>query len=205
MNRSFRTFAANVSLAVWLLVDAFRSFLAAGEQQGLLRANSLLLGAILTGAAVFVVRRSPPHATMTSPWRTAVIVASLILPFGYGLIYAVPDSISAPLVVMEWAATLVLGWSILALRSNFSVLPHVRELVDSGPYAAVRHPIYAAYLLLDLSYLLAAPGIAAGAIWISESILLYLRARWEEDVWSGSEEYRSYRERVRWRFVPGLL
>jgi protein-S-isoprenylcysteine O-methyltransferase Ste14 len=202
---NFRTIAANLGLSAWLLIDAARSFISALEQQGLLQANSILLGATLTAAALFVLRRSAPTASLASPWRTGVIVASLILPFGYGLIWSIPDTMSLWLVALEWIATIALAWSILALRTNFSVLPQVRQLVDTGPYALVRHPIYASYLLLDLTYLIAAPTLIAGLIWTTEVILLYLRAVWEEDVWSASPEYQAYRARVRNRFVPGIV
>jgi protein-S-isoprenylcysteine O-methyltransferase Ste14 len=100
------------------------------------------------------------------------------------------------------AAYLFVLWALLTLRRNFSILPESRNLVRHGPYALVRHPLYAAYILTYLlvalprfgpaALALAALGIA-GEMW---------RARNEERVLAASfPEYAAYAAATP-RFVP---
>jgi protein-S-isoprenylcysteine O-methyltransferase Ste14 len=76
------------------------------------------------------------------------------------------------------------------------------ELVTDGAYAWVRHPMYLAFLGL-----LVATGFAVSARWsLLAGVALYvvgseLRIAWEE---AGLQEYESYRQRTRWRYLPWL-
>ncbi|MFC7476169.1 methyltransferase family protein [Dankookia sp. GCM10030260] len=79
------------------------------------------------------------------------------------------------------------------------------HVIDTGPYAHVRHPMYAGALLLFLGMplLLGSPlgllGFPIGAA------VLALRTRWEEAALrAGLPGYDDYTHRVRCRFVPGL-
>ena len=78
-------------------------------------------------------------------------------------------------------------------------------LVTSGPYAFVRHPMYAGALLifLGIPLLLGSPlGLLAVPLFTG---LLALRTVWEEEVLrAGLPGYAAYAARVRHRFVPGL-
>ncbi len=70
--------------------------------------------------------------------------------------------LSSPL---QWASALtalaglaVALWARLSLGRNWSArvaLKDEHELITSGPYAAIRHPIYTALLLLIIGYVLA--------------------------------------------------
>ena len=79
------------------------------------------------------------------------------------------------------------------------------HVIDTGPYAWVRHPMYAGALLLFLGMplLLGSPlgllGLPVGAA------VLALRVGWEEAALrEGLPGYDDYARRVRHRFVPGL-
>ena len=79
------------------------------------------------------------------------------------------------------------------------------HVIDSGPYAHVRHPMYAGALLvfLGMPLLLCSPlgllGLPIGAA------VLALRTGWEEAALrEGLPGYAEYAARVRHRFVPGL-
>jgi protein-S-isoprenylcysteine O-methyltransferase Ste14 len=196
---------SSAGLAIWLLADALRSFWIAYERTGWPRANAALLGGVFLASAWFVARRSPAPASPVSAVRRGAIVLSLCVPLAYGFVRVTPARTDAWLALVVWISTALLAWSTFSLRSNFSVFPQVRSLVDSGPYAFVRHPLYASYLLVDLTYWLGSPDPLAGLIWALEAGLLYLRAGWEEAVWSDSPDYRAYRTRVRWRLIPGVL
>lgn len=80
-----------------------------------------------------------------------------------------------------------------------------QPVIDTGPYALVRHPMYTGMTVM----MLASP-IGLGSWWavlpfLLVPVLLVLRIRNEEAVLR--EElagYEAYCERVRWRLVPGL-
>ena len=88
------------------------------------------------------------------------------------------------------------------LGRAFGLLPAQRSIVVAGPYRLVRHPMYLGYLIADVGFL------CVNFSWRNALILgvLYavqvLRIRREEAVLAGSEAYRDYQQRVRWRLLP---
>jgi protein-S-isoprenylcysteine O-methyltransferase Ste14 len=80
-----------------------------------------------------------------------------------------------------------------------------QKVIETGPYSLVRHPMYASALL----YLLGTP-LALGSSWgllpfAAMVPLLIWRLIDEEEMLSRElEGYRQYRERVRYRLVPGV-
>ena len=81
-----------------------------------------------------------------------------------------------------------------------------QHVVDSGPYAVIRHPGYLAGIVVML-----ASGIALGS-WIATAFLaatslpfLFYRAITEDRLLQAElPGYRNYAQRVRWRLVPGV-
>jgi len=110
--------------------------------------------------------------------------------------------------------TFACGWGVvyLALRANAFALTVVRlqtdrahEVVEHGPYAIVRHPMYAG-LLGVMAGLALALGSSAGVIAAAvPSGILALRIVAEERLLRESlPGYVAYSGRVRWRLVPGV-
>jgi protein-S-isoprenylcysteine O-methyltransferase Ste14 len=93
----------------------------------------------------------------------------------------------APGVLM---ATSGLGLSLKsrsALARNWSAdaaLVQGQELVQSGPYARVRHPIYGAYLLMFLGTCLAVGTVETLALWLVHLWFLWRKASAEESLLS---------------------
>jgi len=97
-----------------------------------------------------------------------------------------------------WLAGALLAlWPLWQLRRAFSVEPQARELVTSGPYRFARHPIYAAYVLVNCGLWLRHPTLPFGTILAIWFALLIVRIRYEERVLeSAFPEYAAYRARV---------
>ena len=100
----------------------------------------------------------------------------------------------------------------LAFRENSYAAPVVKiqrerghKTVSTGPYAFVRHPMYAGGLLMFLGMPLQLGswlGLAALALMVP---LLAVRIVMEERTLRAElEGYRDYAERVRYRMIPGL-
>ena len=80
-----------------------------------------------------------------------------------------------------------------------------QRVIDTGPYAIVRHPMYSGALL----YMLGTP-LALASYWgLLGFVLMLLVIVWrlqdEERMLSGElPGYADYRARVRWRLIPGV-
>ena len=90
------------------------------------------------------------------------------------------------------------------LSRTIEVQEH-QKVVDTGLYGIVRHPMYAATLLLFLSM-----PLVLGSLWAFAIMLCYIpviskRIRNEERVLEeGLEGYREYKQRVRYKVIPYL-
>ena len=108
----------------------------------------------------------------------------------------------------------VVGWTIksLALRANAFAVSVVRlqrerqhTLVDTGPYAIVRHPFYAADPLILIGMSLWLESYTAAVFAVIPLLLVVIRLGAEER-FLGRElpGYAAYVDRVRFRLVPGV-
>jgi protein-S-isoprenylcysteine O-methyltransferase Ste14 len=94
--------------------------------------------------------------------------------------------------------------SFLALGRSFGFVAADRGLVQRGPYAVVRHPIYASYLLLQFGYVLQSISLHNALVMMFASCCNVGRAIVEDRLLATNEEYRAYRSQVRWRLLPGI-
>jgi protein-S-isoprenylcysteine O-methyltransferase Ste14 len=99
-----------------------------------------------------------------------------------------------------------------AMRANrfFSAVVRIQRdrghtVVDTGPYGVVRHPGYAAMILLvPMSGLALGSWIAAGVACVYSALILR-RVAFEDRYLRGHlEGYTEYADRVRYRVMPGV-
>jgi protein-S-isoprenylcysteine O-methyltransferase Ste14 len=95
-------------------------------------------------------------------------------------------------------------WSFLALGRSFGFVAADRGLVRRGPYAVVRHPIYASYFLLQSGYLLQSMSVRNAFVLLFVSSCNVGRALAEDRMLATNEHYDAYRRQVRWRLLPGV-
>ena len=80
-----------------------------------------------------------------------------------------------------------------------------QKVIDTGPYAVVRHPGYVAGILFCVG-----TALCLGSVWALipaglASILLILRTRWEDQMLQAElPGYKEYTERVRYKLLPGV-
>jgi protein-S-isoprenylcysteine O-methyltransferase Ste14 len=104
-------------------------------------------------------------------------------------------------LVIAGAALAILGVTELHGGGALTPVPRPRsgaELVTSGPYAVVRHPIYGGLVLVAFGLALDRPWLGSIVAAVLLALVLELKRR-REEVWLAAryEGYDSYRRRTR--------
>ena len=153
------------------------------------------------------LRRGPASATSRSVTAHAAAVTAMLVPFVFPLLRA-----TAPGGIQQWAGdALVAGgtawavWSLRSLGRSVAVLAQARELVDSGPYRWVRHPLYTGEIVSSLGLAVLAGTPAAFAVWLGFCFLQAYRALREEQLLVvAMPAYRRYRAHTA-ALLPGFF
>jgi protein-S-isoprenylcysteine O-methyltransferase Ste14 len=160
---------------------------------------SLLTMAFYLLLVAAYLRRTP--STRTDHRWASWLVALL----GTGAPFAIPLVSHGPregLVATTAAVVLAAGlaamlWALGALGTNISVVPQAREVVTHGPYARVRHPLYAAELFNVVGLCLASTGPWPWLVLVALTLFQVLRARREEALLARElPGYAAYRDRT---------
>jgi protein-S-isoprenylcysteine O-methyltransferase Ste14 len=133
-------------------------------------------------------------AILIAPWTAQVLGERPTWQAGYYGAYALVGVMLTGLA-LTWWARIHLGW----LWSSAITRKEKHRLVDTGPYAFVRHPIYTGLIIA----LLATAAIEATLVALLGALLiilgLWVKARAEERFLStelAPETYESYQRRV---------
>jgi protein-S-isoprenylcysteine O-methyltransferase Ste14 len=154
-------------------------------------------------AVAFLIRR-PPRAVSGR-------IGSWLLAGGgtFGGLLLRPGGAHPPWGVavgfgLQLAGLVVAIISLVALGRSFGFVAADRGLKTRGPYAVVRHPVYASYLLIQSGYVLQSLSLWNIAIFVFASACNVGRALAEEDLLAGSHAYQAYQKQVPWRLIPYL-
>jgi protein-S-isoprenylcysteine O-methyltransferase Ste14 len=113
----------------------------------------------------------------------------------------VRETIAAIVLALGLVAML---WALGALGTNISVVPQAREVVTHGPYARVRHPLYAAEIINVVGLCLAHSGPWPWLVLVALVVFQVIRARREEAHLAGElPGYAEYKSRTP-MLVPAL-
>jgi protein-S-isoprenylcysteine O-methyltransferase Ste14 len=131
-----------------------------------------------------------PHDPNVQTWDTVLSA----WPWVYYLVGAL-------ILLLLW----VYLYATIAFGFRFSNLTH-RGIICRGPYRWVRHPAYAAknlsWWLISLPFL-SSPAACMRLVFLN--LLYFCRAITEERHLRRDPVYRAYMEKVKWRFIPGVL
>jgi protein-S-isoprenylcysteine O-methyltransferase Ste14 len=165
-----------------------------------------------------VIARTSSHQG-TKRWDKVLL--SVLLPLVYSLvpIAALDDARFHWLPLPWWVslpgyALMLGGFAIVAWAESVNKFfePTVRiqtdrehRVVDTGPYALVRHPGYAAAMLAIPGMALALGSAVALIPAAIVSALFILRTKWEDQTLQAElAGYREYADRVRFKSIPGV-
>ena len=142
-------------------------------------------------------------------WSGLMFLASFLLAgfnFRFGWI-PLPPWIVYTAAVLFLLAYLLYGEVLrenVWLSRTVEVQEH-QKVIDTGLYGIVRHPMYAASILLFLSMLLVLGSLPSFAVMLLYLPLIAKRIRNEEAVLEqGLEGYSAYKKRVRYQVIPGI-
>lgn len=173
----------------------------------------LLAGAVLIAVNPDLLRRRLQAKENQSAQRRMVALSGLMFLCGFvaaGLDFRLGWSTVPGWLSACAAAVFLLAYALYAevLRENtwLSRTIEVQEgqqVVDSGLYAIVRHPMYTATVLLFLSMPLVLGSWVSFAVFLPYPILIAARIRNEEQVLEQQlNGYTEYKLRVKYRMIP---
>jgi len=130
-------------------------------------------------------------------WTLGYLAVVLLARWDFALLGS-PSATWAGVLLAALGSVLV-AWAKIHLRGNFSVTLGVREghqLIATGPYAWIRHPIYTGFLLLFAGgALVHDSGATLVFLFLPFCVLFYWQS-WEEEKLLEErfgDEYRRYR------------
>jgi protein-S-isoprenylcysteine O-methyltransferase Ste14 len=172
-----------------------------------LQTHSLIGGAFVVEQAWFVIAfliRRAPRTSAARPWPWLLAAAGtfgglLLRPSGSHCRWGVDAGLALQLIGLVIAVT-----ALIALGRSFGFVAADRGLVARGPYAVVRHPVYAAYILIQTGYLLQSVSVRNVVVLLLATACNIGRAIAEERVLATGGDYKSYRLKVPYRLIPGL-
>jgi len=216
-----------ISLAVFALVLALLVFPPAGTLnywQGWLYLAAVIGASAVVNARLILNDPDLLRRRMKGgPWAEARGAQRIIMSFaslGFIALVVAPAlefrwrgaSVNAPIVVAADIAIL-LGFAVIdrVYRANTFAAATIevaaaQRVIDTGPYAVVRHPMYAGGLL----YLAATP-LALGSwralliVVVVAPFLIWRLIDEERLLLERLPSYADYRRRTKWRLVPGVF
>ena len=141
------------------------------------------------------------------PFFAHLAIAGLDARYGWS---AVPAGITVAGLAVVALGFMLVSWTLLTnpFASSAVRVQHEREqqVIASGPYAMVRHPMYLAVVLVCVG---AGPALASwyASLALLPVVAIFVRRTLIEDAMLHRElrGYAQYAARVRWRVVPGMF
>ena len=149
--------------------------------------------------AVLPVFRLRPIAKSAHVLPRLVALLVVCLPPMFMLLERAPANLAcnAVSVVLGVTANMMAVVTLSFLGRSLSVMPEARQLVTSGPYAVIRHPLYLCEIMGVVAIVLQYRSFAAMALFILIITLQMARARWEEAVLARAfPDFAAYRLRT---------
>jgi protein-S-isoprenylcysteine O-methyltransferase Ste14 len=94
--------------------------------------------------------------------------------------------------------------ALLSLNRSIGLLPAHRGVKTGGLYGFVRHPLYTAYVITFVGYLMNNQSLYNAAVVLAGTAFLVARIYCEEALLFKYSDYTRYASRTRWRLIPAI-
>jgi protein-S-isoprenylcysteine O-methyltransferase Ste14 len=160
------------------------------------------LGDLITVVCVLLRRPTNNISLSFSDWALAIAGTTGVMlarPSGHAIV-------GVAIAMMIWLGGVALSVAAkVSLNVRFGIAPANRGVQARGAYAFIRHPMYAGYLFMGLSYFLMNPSPWNAAVYVVAWSCQFARVVREER-WLGQDPaYRDYTQAVRFRFIPFVI
>ena len=166
------------------------------------RLSSCLILIKISADTVCHLIRKPAREISTSPYDWAIGIFGAYTVFFFrstaGVDSAIGDTVQIFGMTLQVLAMFSLNRSIGFVAAN-------RGVKTSGMYRFVRHPLYSAYCISFLGFVMNHPTQYNIGVYCAMVLLLFMRILAEERILQRSQEYASYARTVRYRLIPGIF
>jgi protein-S-isoprenylcysteine O-methyltransferase Ste14 len=160
----------------------------------------------LIAFVTMILRRPPKRITPNPVYWLLAFVATYWPLLTLGVIQKGQPVVSTPVSnIVAICSLVVFVWARLSLGRNIGMVPAQREIVTTGAYRYVRHPIYTGLFLGSL-------GVALRAYSPRNVLILGLGILWfliksivEENFLRADPQYAAYLQTVRARWIPFVV
>ena len=153
-----------------------------------------------------LIRRAPVRVTPKPMYWLVAFVGSY-----YGFLTVTVSAAGRPMtpaLVTDVISMVSVIWDVIAritLGRNIGFVPAQRQLVMKGPYRLVRHPIYTALFVGEIAVVLENYSLVNLLLSVIFIGLFVAKTIMEERFLSEDPEYAKYMQRVRHRWIPGII
>jgi protein-S-isoprenylcysteine O-methyltransferase Ste14 len=160
---------------------------------------------MLLVAAVVILRSRPSAKASGLEPRISALAGSFAM---YSIVFFPRRELSLTLEMISTALTFIgTAGAVVALGQlgrSFSVMAETRQLVTSGPYRLVRHPLYLAEQIAIIGVFIQYASVWTGLLLTVQIALQLRRMHNEETILTASfPEYIEYRQTTA-RLIPGV-
>lgn len=165
--------------------------------------SSFCLATFYVLLAVLTITRSPAKAQADGLLPRIAAFVGTYMPWTIAFFgktdQALPNLASTVCVLIGMIMMLV---TIRHLGRSFSLVPQARNVVQTGPYRWIKHPLYLAEEIAVLGVVLRNPTALTAVLLVLHIVVQVCRIYYEEDLLRRNcPEYSGY-EASRWRLIP---
>jgi protein-S-isoprenylcysteine O-methyltransferase Ste14 len=154
--------------------------------------------------ACFLVRGRASRVTDSIPKRV-VACTTFLLPYGMRPVAEASWTLLGPSMLGQLAGLALMIASLIALNRSIGIVAADRGVKTGGPYAWVRHPLYAGEIVFLVSFLLAnwmlLNAVVVSAVVAGQVVRLFH----EEVLLQRDPTYALYQTTVPRRLIPGIF
>lgn len=154
-----------------------------------------------------MVFRRPPKRITPNPWFWLLAFVNTYFPQAMLPLMDRGHPLTSPLLsnLIAIAALLFSVWARLSLGRNMGFVPAQREIVTTGAYRFVRHPIYTGLILSYLAVVLRIYSPRNATLLAIAVFWMLVKSFIEESFLRADPQYATYMTKVRARWVPFVI